>query len=93
MHIINTSDETQVVKLRFRRASDSLDALDLNLVMSPRDEWTGFLNDTDGTIRLTTQDTTCTAPLPVNGGFSMPAIYREGADEGYIEVIAMGASY
>ena len=90
MHIINTSDETQVVKLRFRRASDSLDALDLNLVMSPRDEWTGFLNDTDGTIRLTTQDTTCTAPLPENGGFSMPAIYREGADEGYIEVIAMG---
>jgi hypothetical protein len=92
VHIINTSARTQVVKLRLRRASDSLDALDLNLIMSPEDEWTGFLNDTDGTIRLTTQDTTCTAPLPTNGGFTMPAIYREGADEGYWEVISMGAT-
>jgi hypothetical protein len=92
VHIINTSPKTQVVKLRLRRASDSLDALDLNLIMSPEDEWTGFLNDTDGTIRLTTQDTTCTAPLPTNGGFTMPAIYREGADEGYWEVISMGAT-
>jgi hypothetical protein len=83
---------TQVVKLRFRRGSDSLDALDLNLILSPFDEWTGFLNDTDGTIRLTSQDNTCTAPLKdSNNGWAMPPIYREGSDEGYVEVIAMGA--
>ena len=99
IHVINTSDRTQVVKLRFRRGSDSLDALDINLILSPEDEWTGFLNDEsddeagdESTIRLTSQDTTCTAPLPDNGGWTLPPIYRAGATEGYIEVIAMGAT-
>ena len=90
-HVINTSDRTQVVKFRFRRGSDSLDALDFNIVMSPYDEWTGFMNDTDGTMAVTTQDTTCTAPLFESGRFEVPNIYRSGADEGYIEVIAMGS--
>ena len=40
MHVINTTDSTQVVKVRLRRGTDSKDALDFNLVMSPRDEWT-----------------------------------------------------
>ena len=40
MHIINTTESTQVVKVRLRRGTDSKDALDFNLVMSPRDEWT-----------------------------------------------------
>jgi hypothetical protein len=91
IHVINTSDRTQVVKFRFRRGSDSLDALDFNIIMSPYDEWTGFMNDTDGTIAVTTQDSTCTAPLFENGRFEMPNIYRDGADEGYVEVIAMGS--
>ncbi len=91
IHVINTSPRTQVVKFRFRRASDSLDALDFNIIMSPYDEWTGFMNDTDGTIAVTTQDTTCTAPLFDDGRFEMPNIYRSGADEGYVEVIAMGS--
>jgi hypothetical protein len=91
IHVINTSDRTQVVKFRFRRGSDSLDALDFNIVMSPYDEWTGFMNDTDGDMAVTTQDTTCTAPLFEDGRFGIPNIYRSGADEGYIEVIAMGS--
>jgi hypothetical protein len=89
--VINSSARTQVVKLRWRRASDSLDALDFNLVMSPYDEWTGFMSDDDGTLAVTTQDTTCTAPLFDDGRFVMPNIYRDGANEGYIEVIAMGS--
>jgi hypothetical protein len=91
VHVINSSNRTQVVKLRFRRGSDSLDALDFNLVLSPYDEWTGFMNDTDGTIAVTSQDSSCTAPLFEDGRFEMPNIYRSGADEGYIEVIAMGS--
>ena len=45
VHIINSSEYTQVVKLRLRRATDSADVMDINLVMSPKDEWVGSLND------------------------------------------------
>jgi len=93
VHVINTSSETQVVKFRLRRASDSLDALDFNIIMSPEDVWAGFISqDESGDISFSSNDTTCTAPAAVNGAFVMPDIYREGAETGYVEVIAMGAS-
>jgi hypothetical protein len=94
VHIINTSDLTQVVKLRLRRATDSMDALDFNLVMSPKDEWTGFLkNDTDGgQITFNSADTTCTVPELINGQAPMAAIYNLAAETGYIEVIGMGSA-
>ncbi|MCB1679320.1 MAG: hypothetical protein KDI16_11625 [Halioglobus sp.] len=90
VHIINTSYRTTVVKLRLRRASDSADALDFNLVMSPKDEWTGYINDESGNIVFATEDKTCTVPVRADGKFPMPSIFREGAEEGYIEVIGMG---
>jgi hypothetical protein len=91
VHIINSSDATQVVKVRLRRGADSMDALDFNLVLSPEDMWVGFINEEDnGQITFNTQDTSCTAPATANGRFVMPEIYREGAEEGYIEVIGMG---
>jgi len=91
VHIINSSDATQVVKVRLRRGADSMDALDFNLILSPEDMWVGFINEEDnGDITFNTQDTSCTAPATTNGQFVMPDIYREGAEEGYIEVIGMG---
>ena len=90
VHIINTSDSTQVVKLRLRRASDSADALDFNLIMSPNDEWTGSLDNSSGNTIFSTDDNTCTAPVRADGQFAMPAIFANGAEEGYIEVIGMG---
>jgi len=99
IHIINTTDKTQVVKLRYRRGSDSMDSLDFNLIMSPKDEWVGSLQrDDEDRIFVQTADTTCTAPAATDGKFFMPDTgsdttvvnFREGADEGYIEVIGMG---
>ncbi|MEP1471516.1 MAG: hypothetical protein ABJK25_11120 [Halieaceae bacterium] len=91
IHIINTSKKTQVVKLRLRRATDSADALDFNLILSPKDEWTGSISDETGNIVVSTDDASCTAPIRENGDFPMSPIYRLGAEEGYIEVITMGA--
>ncbi len=91
VHIINTGAHTQVVKFRMRRAEDSADALDVVLVMSPYDEWTGFISgsETDGIV-LGSDDKTCTAPAAdANGKWQMPNINLTGAEEGYIEVIAM----
>jgi len=92
--VINTSAQTQVVKIRMRRAVDSMDALDFNVVMSPEDVWTGFAQETEnGEIRWYTNDLSCTVPALEEGGFlQMPEIYREGAESGYIEVLAMGSA-
>ncbi|WOJ96521.1 hypothetical protein R0137_14905 [Congregibacter brevis] len=92
IHIVNTSEQTQVVKFRFRRAADSLDALDFNVVMSPNDVYAGFLSDDEnGNIVWSANDTTCTVPATTGGKLTMPSIYREGAETGYVEIIGMGA--
>jgi hypothetical protein len=101
--VINTSTNTQVVKVRMRRALDSMDALDFNVVLSPNDVWTGYLTEEafDGSefadIRFVTNDASCVVPdfTVANsngrgGYFTMPEIYREGAESGYIEIMAMG---
>jgi len=98
VHIINTTNAAQVVKLRLRRGSDSQDSLDFNIVLSPQDEWVGSIQrDDDDRIFIQTADTSCTAPAATDGKFFMPDTgsdttvvnFREGADEGYIEIIGM----
>lgn len=103
IHVMNTTDHTQVVKLRARRGSDSMDSLDFNLVLSPKDVWVASMSQKDdGDIVITSNDTSCAAPagLPTaNGGqeWIMPdqenidtlIDFRVGAEEGYIEVIGM----
>jgi hypothetical protein len=96
VHIINTSsDNAVVVKIRLRRAEDSLDVLDFNLILSPEDVWTGTLTGDDAEMRFVTEDNSCTAPeLLDNGdGKTYAPVFGpriEGAQEGYIEVIGMG---
>ena len=91
IHIVNTSDNTQVVKVRFRRATDAMDALDFNLVMSPKDVYAGFLSgDENGVMAWSSADRTCTAPGSRNNRLEMPEIYRADAETGYVEIIAMG---
>lgn len=96
IHIVNTTAATQVVKFRFRRALDSADALDFNIVMSPKDVYAGFLSKNgDNDIVWSAADNTCTVPATTNGVLTMPDIYRgtDGGDDdastGYVEIIAM----
>jgi hypothetical protein len=92
--VINTSDTlTQVVKIRLRRASDSMDALDFNIILSPNDVYTGYLQGDADEIRFYSNDNSCTAPAySASNYFEMPNIFSEGAEEGYIEVIGMAAA-
>mgnify|MGYP003959793213 CR=1 FL=1 len=97
VNIINSSNKTQVLKFRFRRAVDSMDALDFNVVLSPEDMYTGFLSQGEGgKIFWTSNDNSCVAPAYGNltaadNQFELPAIYSIGAETGYIEVISMGS--
>jgi hypothetical protein len=93
--VTNTSERTQVVKVRLRRARDSMDALDINVVMSPKDVWAANIREEEGTIYLVTDDNSCTVPAgnAGEGRFVMSTLYNASGDaeEGYIEIIGMGS--
>jgi hypothetical protein len=91
VNIINTADKTQVIKFRFRRATDSMDALDFNVVLSPNDMYTGFLSTAGDDIIWTSNDNSCSVPAMQGNTFTMPGIYRADAETGYIEIISMGS--
>ncbi len=95
VNIINTSDRTQAIKFRFRRAPDSMDALDFNVVLSPYDMYTGYIAAAGDDLRFYSNDNSCTAPDYTDSSgtpyFEMPPIYRPDADTGYIEIISMGS--
>lgn len=90
LHITNTTNSTQMVKVRVRRAKDSLEVLDFVIAMSPYDMWTGYLSDEQtGKLTFTTKDKSCTVPL--NTGTIVASAFGPGSGfaEGYIEVIGM----
>lgn len=100
VNVINTSNRTQALKIRFRRAEDSMDALDFNVVLSPQDVYTGFITADGDDIKFVSNDNSCTAPAYPAGGFQMPNIYRGAptnvtnsidATSGYIEILSMGS--
>mgnify|MGYP003669256683 CR=1 FL=1 len=96
--VINTSEWTQVVKVRLRRAVDSMDALDFNVVLSPFDVWTGYVQQEPfngeefNEIRFYSNDKSCVVPDFTNENyFLMPNTFRLGAEEGYIEIMGMAS--
>ncbi|MEZ5447691.1 MAG: hypothetical protein R3E89_01225 [Thiolinea sp.] len=66
INLINSTDETKAVKIRFREADRSNDVLDFNIYMSPHDVWTGSIAGVEdkGSIigSVSTHDRTCTLP-------------------------------
>jgi len=90
VQVINTTNATQVVKMRLRRDNDSADILDFNVIMSPYDHFSGYISKVGDAVVFNTTDNTCTAPIN-SGTFTSPVPNLSAeADEGYIEVIGMG---
>lgn len=104
--IVNTTDDTKALKIRFRESYNSRDVLDFNIYMSPYDVWTaGIVADGKGA-KLITSDTSCTVPaIPPNGVNFRPYAYNgqtlptDGSPtdisrvrEGHYEVIEMGVA-
>lgn len=104
IHLVNTSfTHTVVAKVRFQEAQNTRDVLDFNVVMSPNDVWTGWIeDDVSGTPYLHSTDSTCTSPnlhdvVKFPNGFPFSSVAYGGgslerAKEGHITVIEMGAS-
>lgn len=63
-NIQNTSDQSVVVKVRFREGENSRDVLDFNVVLSPYDYFAGYVTQVNGAplFVIPEQDTTCTVP-------------------------------
>ena len=65
INLVNSTDQTKAVKIRFREGKGSQDVMDFNIYMSPEDVWTGSIQPgaskdgkTVGTI--STADRSCT---------------------------------
>jgi hypothetical protein len=105
--IVNTTDNSKAIKVRFRESYNSRDVLDFNLYMSPYDVWTaGIVPTKAGGAKLITNDTSCTVPtIPQDGVEFRPYAYDgttlpvDGAPtditrtaEGHFELIEMGVA-
>lgn len=69
--VVNTTNQTKAVKVRFMEGRNSQEVLDFNLYMSPFDVWTAAIvtGGPEGTVpaaapaaRVFTSDTSCTVP-------------------------------
>jgi len=100
--IVNTTESSKAVKIRFIEALNSREVLDFNIYMSPFDVWAAGITANDaGGAKLSFSDTTCTAPylLQTQGGEQdfLTAEFTDGGPtgesrtaSGYVEVIEMG---
>ena len=99
--VVNTTDQTKAVKVRFLEGMNSTEVLDFNLYLSPRDVWVAVITDDgdpDGAAVMRTPDTSCTVPkIPAAGvpfrNFQYVEDSESGLDrtrEGYVELIEMG---
>lgn len=100
--LVNTTAFGKAVKVRIIEGMNSYEVLDFNLYLSPNDAWAGVISAdaASGGAKLTTLDTSCTAPaIPAAGVvFRNYAIQDDGpktlgrTKEGYIEIIEMGTT-
>lgn len=99
--LVNTTNETKAVKVRFLEGKNSREVLDFNLYLSAYDHWSAVVTqNAAGTHAvLKTWDTSCTVPVVTSEGiqFLTHGYADDGGGnspvrtlEGYVEVIEMG---
>ncbi len=97
IHIVNTTSDYKAVKVRMLEGEKSLETLDFNLYLSPKDHFAFAITaDGDGS-KLITNDTSCTVPAITAAVPFTDVMWagEEGSGEareqiGFIEVIEMG---
>ena len=101
LHLVNTDlSNGKAVKLRYRGAGNADTLLDMVVLLSPGDVWTGAVNaGSDGKAQIVTADNSCTwPPIPTTGqSFSTARLNPQwtaaeqanNTREGYIEAIVM----
>ena len=68
LSVVNTTNSSKAVKVRFTEGKNSREVLDFNLYLSPRDMWTAAVVNTNVGAKLVTTDKSCTFPkIPVTG--------------------------
>jgi hypothetical protein len=103
INVVNTTPNFKAVKVRILESMNSVEVLDFNLYMSPRDHWSAVITaDPSGEgAMIVTADTSCTVPNALSNGTAIPFRNFQYADdtldnslartkEGYVEVIEMG---
>ncbi len=90
--LTNTSDKVKAVKIKFLEGKNNRDTLIFSIYIPPFDEWTGALVTQTSTIpnhvgepsvKLITNDTTCTVPTGINGQEFLPYAYEGDFDDGF----------
>ncbi len=93
--VVNTTNKTKAVKVRFREAKNAWTVFELNLYMSPWDVWVAALVESDsGGVKLLVPDTSCTLPDKLNDTEFKTININDEADgdkalrvrEGYLEI-------
>jgi hypothetical protein len=68
LSVVNTTNSSKAVKVRFTEGRNSREVLDFNLYLSPHDMWTGAVVNTTNAAKLITADKSCTSPAIPAGG-------------------------
>lgn len=101
VHLVNTTNQTKAVKIRFLEGQNSREVIDFHVYLSAYDHFSGVIfadPNGEGAI-FKTSDTTCTQPaIPAAGVKFRNFAYLDDAGtnslsrtrEGYLEVIEMG---
>ncbi|MEQ9465307.1 MAG: hypothetical protein RJQ10_16720 [Haliea sp.] len=66
INLVNTTDQTKAVKVRFVEAMNSQEVLDFNLYLSPQDHWSAVVFADGSGASIRTADTSCTVPTALS---------------------------